>query len=55
MRAARTAPIFRIFDVDKAKAFHVGYLGLAVDWEHKFAPAAPVYMQAPAARSPAAG
>ena len=38
-------PVFRIFDVDKAKEFYVGYLGFQVDWEHTFEPGMPVYMQ----------
>ena len=38
-------PILRIFDVDKAKAFYVGFLGFTVDWEHSFEPGTPVYMQ----------
>jgi hypothetical protein len=27
-------PILRIFGVEKAKEFYVGYLGSSVDWEH---------------------
>ena len=42
---ARTAPVFRIFSVDKAREFYLGFLGFKVDWEHRFAPDAPVYMQ----------
>jgi catechol 2,3-dioxygenase-like lactoylglutathione lyase family enzyme len=38
-------PIFRIFDVAKAKEFYVGFLGFRVDWEHRFDDTAPVYMQ----------
>ena len=38
-------PILRIFDVDKAKTFYVGFLGFTVDWEHTFEPDSPVYMQ----------
>jgi uncharacterized glyoxalase superfamily protein PhnB len=34
-----------MFDVDKAKAFYVGFLGFTVDWEHSFEPGTPVYMQ----------
>jgi catechol 2,3-dioxygenase-like lactoylglutathione lyase family enzyme len=41
----RTVSILRIFDVAKAKEFYVGFLGLQVDWEHRFEPDAPVYMQ----------
>jgi catechol 2,3-dioxygenase-like lactoylglutathione lyase family enzyme len=41
----QTIPIFRIFDVEKAKEFYCGYLGFAVDWEHRFDPGAPLYMQ----------
>ena len=41
----RVIPILRIFDVDKAKEFYVDYLGFTVDWEHRFAPGLPLYMQ----------
>jgi catechol 2,3-dioxygenase-like lactoylglutathione lyase family enzyme len=41
----RTVPILRIFDVAKAKEFYVGFLGLRVDWEHRFEDGAPLYMQ----------
>jgi hypothetical protein len=37
--------VLRIFDVDKAREFYVGFLGFAVDWEHRFDAAAPLYMQ----------
>ena len=43
--ALKTIPILRIFDVEKAKAFYIGFLGFTVDWEHRFDPAAPLYMQ----------
>lgn len=38
-------PIFRIFDIDKAKAFYLDYLGFQKDWEHRFAEDMPLYMQ----------
>jgi ribosomal-protein-alanine N-acetyltransferase len=38
-------PILRIFDVDKARAFYVDYLGMRVDFEHRFEPGLPLYMQ----------
>ncbi len=38
-------PILRIFDVEKAREFYVGFLGMKVDWEHRFDPVAPLYMQ----------
>jgi len=38
-------PIFRIFDEDKARAFYLDFLGMMVDWEHRFDDAAPLYMQ----------
>jgi catechol 2,3-dioxygenase-like lactoylglutathione lyase family enzyme len=40
-----TVPILRIFSVEKAREFYVGFLGFAVDWEHRFDAKAPVYMQ----------
>lgn len=41
----RAIPIFRIFDVEKAKEFYVGFLGFHVDWEARFEDATPVYIQ----------
>ncbi len=38
-------PIFRIFDLEKAKEFYVGFLGFHVDWEARFDETFPVYMQ----------
>jgi catechol 2,3-dioxygenase-like lactoylglutathione lyase family enzyme len=45
MQFDRVIPILRIFDVDKAKAFYVDYLGMRVDFEHRFEPGMPLYMQ----------
>jgi catechol 2,3-dioxygenase-like lactoylglutathione lyase family enzyme len=41
----QTIPILRIFDVEKAKAFYVGFLGFTVDWEHHFEANTPAYLQ----------
>ncbi len=41
----RTIPVFRIYALDKALEFYVGFLGFTVDWEHRFEPDGPVYMQ----------
>ena len=41
----RTIPLLRIFDVEKAKEFYVGFPGFAVDWEHHFDQSAPAYLQ----------
>jgi len=41
----RATPILRIFDLAKAKAFYVDLLGFRIDWEHRFAPDYPLYMQ----------
>lgn len=38
-------PILRIFDVERAKEFYVGWLGFRLDWEHRFYDDAPLYMQ----------
>jgi catechol 2,3-dioxygenase-like lactoylglutathione lyase family enzyme len=45
IRFLHTVPILRMFSVEKAKEFYVGYLGFKVDWEHQFPEAKPVYMQ----------
>lgn len=41
----KTTPILRIFDVNKAKEFYVGFLGFTIDWEHRFTEDSPIYMQ----------
>jgi catechol 2,3-dioxygenase-like lactoylglutathione lyase family enzyme len=41
----RVVPVFRIFSLDKAREFYLDFLGFTVDWEHRFAPDLPVYMQ----------
>jgi catechol 2,3-dioxygenase-like lactoylglutathione lyase family enzyme len=38
-------PILRSFDEAKAKAFYVDLLGFTLDWEHRFEPGFPLYMQ----------
>jgi uncharacterized glyoxalase superfamily protein PhnB len=43
--AFRAIPILRIFDEAKAREFYVGFLGFTVDWEHRFEPGLPLYMQ----------
>ena len=45
MEVLQTVPILRIFDVAKAREFYLDYLGFSVDWEHRFEPALPLYMQ----------
>jgi catechol 2,3-dioxygenase-like lactoylglutathione lyase family enzyme len=45
MQFLQTIPILRIFDVEKAKAFYLDYLGFRPDWEHRFEPGLPLYMQ----------
>lgn len=42
----QTIPILRIFDEAKAREFYIDFLGFAVDWEHRFEPGMPLYMQA---------
>lgn len=38
-------PIFRSFDEERARDFYLGFLDFKVDWEHRFHPGAPLYMQ----------
>lgn len=44
MELGAPIPILRMFDVEKARAFYLGYLGFKVDFEHTFEPGAPLYM-----------
>ena len=41
----QTVPILRIFDETKAREFYVGFLAFQIDWEHRFEPDLPLYMQ----------
>ena len=41
----RAVPIFRIFSLEKAREFYLDFLGFKVEWEHRFEPDAPVFMQ----------
>jgi uncharacterized glyoxalase superfamily protein PhnB len=41
----RVTPILRIFDEAAAREFYVDFLGFKIDWEHRFEPGLPLYMQ----------
>jgi catechol 2,3-dioxygenase-like lactoylglutathione lyase family enzyme len=45
MKTLATIPVLRIFDLDTALDFYREYLGFTVDWEHRFEPELPVYLQ----------
>lgn len=45
MTFGAVTPILRMFDIAKAREFYLGFLGFAVDWEHRFGPEFPLYMQ----------
>ncbi len=45
MQLGSVTPILRIFDEAKARAFYVDFLGFEVDWEHRFEPGLPLYLQ----------
>lgn len=45
IKLGAATPILRMFDIQKAREFYVGYLGYKVDWEHRFEPNFPLYMQ----------
>ncbi len=40
-----SCPILRMLDEAAGRAFYVDYLGFEVDWECRFTPEAPVFMQ----------
>jgi hypothetical protein len=44
-RAGRVIPVLRIFSVEKAREFYLDYAGFHLDWEHRFEPKSPLYMQ----------
>ncbi|MFQ5609192.1 MAG: glyoxalase superfamily protein [Woeseiaceae bacterium] len=41
----KAIPVIRIFDEEKAREFYVQFLGMNVDWEHRFEEGFPLYMQ----------
>jgi uncharacterized glyoxalase superfamily protein PhnB len=41
----RTIPMLRIFSVEKAKEFYLGFLGFTWDWEHRSGDNFPLYAQ----------
>ncbi|MCG6117912.1 MAG: VOC family protein [Aquimonas sp.] len=45
MRVGPVVPILRIFDAAKAREFYLDFLGFSVDWEHRFEPELPLYLQ----------
>ena len=45
MNFGKTTPILRILDEAKAKEFYVDFLGFKVNWEHRFEPGLPLYME----------
>jgi catechol 2,3-dioxygenase-like lactoylglutathione lyase family enzyme len=45
MELSAPVPILRIFDEAKAREFYVDFLGFRVDWEHRFEPDLPLYLQ----------
>ena len=45
IRALRVIPIFRIFSIENAREFYLDYLGFHLDFEHRFEPSLPLYMQ----------
>jgi hypothetical protein len=38
-------PILRIFSIEKAKEFYLGFLGFSWDWEHRYGDNFPLYAQ----------
>jgi catechol 2,3-dioxygenase-like lactoylglutathione lyase family enzyme len=45
LRVRETIPVLRIFDLERAREFYLGFLGFRLDWEHRFEPDLPVYLQ----------
>jgi catechol 2,3-dioxygenase-like lactoylglutathione lyase family enzyme len=40
-----TIPVLRSYDEAKAREFYVDWMGFSVDFEHRFGPGFPLYMQ----------
>jgi hypothetical protein len=44
-RTLHVIPILRNFSIEKAREFYLDYAGFHLDWEHRFEPTVPLYMQ----------
>lgn len=42
---SRGVPVLRVMSVEVALPFYVDYLGFMLDWEHRFEPGLPLYVQ----------
>ncbi|ACZ29167.1 conserved hypothetical protein [Xylanimonas cellulosilytica DSM 15894] len=38
-------PVLRMVDVERTRAFYLGFLGFAVEFEHRFEPGLPLYLR----------
>ena len=45
MKVGPIIPILRSFSEAEARKYYIDYLGFKVDWEHRFEPDLPLYMQ----------
>lgn len=45
VRISPAVPILRMFDVEATIGFYCDYLGFTKDWEHRFEPGFPLYVQ----------
>jgi catechol 2,3-dioxygenase-like lactoylglutathione lyase family enzyme len=45
MKFGAVTPILRMFDVAKAREFYIDFLDFEVDFEHRFEPDLPLYME----------
>ena len=41
----QSIPVLRIFDEEKAREFYLNFLGMRLDWAHRFETNFPLYMQ----------
>ncbi len=42
---SRAIPLLRVMSAEVALRFYIDYLGFKLDWEHRFEPGAPLYLQ----------
>ena len=45
MKFGPITPLLRMFDIAKAREFYIDFLGFEVDFEHRFEPDLPLYME----------
>lgn len=45
LKIKSVVPVLRMFDIARTREFYLDFLGFQVDWEHRYDPGLPLYLQ----------